>query len=110
MATFHYVPLHSSPLRRAPGRGSRELPVTERVASTLLRLPLHPLLADDDVERVIDGRARAAEPERGGGAPCSAWSLACYNEAEHLEASFAEIRETLDELGASATRSSSSTT
>jgi dTDP-4-amino-4,6-dideoxygalactose transaminase len=54
MATFHYVPLHSSPRGRALGQGA-ELPVTDRVAETLLRLPLHPLLTEDDVERVIDG-------------------------------------------------------
>jgi len=55
MATFHYVPLHSSPHGRALGTGVDELPVTDRVAATLLRLPLHPLLTEDDVERVIAG-------------------------------------------------------
>jgi dTDP-4-amino-4,6-dideoxygalactose transaminase len=53
MASFHYVPLHSSPQGRALGLDGRDLPVTERVAGTLLRLPLHPLLADEDVDRVI---------------------------------------------------------
>ncbi len=52
-ATFHYVPLHSSPQGRALGSG-RELPVTDRVAATLLRLPLHPLLTDTEVERVVE--------------------------------------------------------
>jgi dTDP-4-amino-4,6-dideoxygalactose transaminase len=56
-ATFHYVPLHSSPQGR--GFGSGPLPVTDRVASTLLRLPLHPLLSEADVDRVIDA-ARAS--------------------------------------------------
>jgi dTDP-4-amino-4,6-dideoxygalactose transaminase len=51
-ATFHYVPLHSAPHSRTLGIDV-ELPVTDRVASTLLRLPLHPLLSDDDVDRVI---------------------------------------------------------
>ena len=53
-ATFHYVPLHSSPFgRRLPGtRGA--FPVSERVAGRLLRLPMHPLLDDADVERVIE--------------------------------------------------------
>jgi dTDP-4-amino-4,6-dideoxygalactose transaminase len=51
-ATFHYVPLHSAPHSRRLGIDV-ELPVTDRVASTLLRLPLHPLLSDDDVDRVI---------------------------------------------------------
>jgi dTDP-4-amino-4,6-dideoxygalactose transaminase len=53
MASFHYVPLHSSPHGRALGLDRGDLPVTERVARTLLRLPLHPLLADADVDRVI---------------------------------------------------------
>jgi len=53
-ATFHYVPLHSAPHGRTVHDG-RNLPVTDRVAATLLRLPLHPLLSDTDVARVIDG-------------------------------------------------------
>ncbi len=52
MATFHYVPLHSSPFGRTLGE-QPPLPVTERVASSLLRLPLHACLSDADVERVI---------------------------------------------------------
>jgi dTDP-4-amino-4,6-dideoxygalactose transaminase len=51
-ATFHYVPLHSAPHARAIGI-STSLPVTDRVAGTLLRLPLHPLLSDEDVARVV---------------------------------------------------------
>jgi dTDP-4-amino-4,6-dideoxygalactose transaminase len=54
MATFHYVPLHSSPRGRALGEAAA-LPVTDRVAETLVRLPLHPLLTEEDVERVIAG-------------------------------------------------------
>ena len=53
LATFHYVPLHSSPYGRSLGP-QPELPVTDRVASTLLRLPLHPRLGEDDVARVIE--------------------------------------------------------
>jgi len=53
MATFHYVPLHSSPHGRSLGQGAAPLPVTESVVGRLLRLPLHPLLGDADVERVI---------------------------------------------------------
>ena len=58
MATFHYVPLHSAPHGRSLGP-QPERPVTDRVASTLLRLPLHPRLGDDDVERVIAAVRRA---------------------------------------------------
>ncbi len=54
MATFHYVPLHSSPHGRAIGADLAPLPVTDRVAATLLRLPLHAELSDADVERVIE--------------------------------------------------------
>jgi len=58
MATFHYVPLHSAPHGRALGAGPRDLPVTDRVARTLLRLPLHPGLSESDVARVIEAVQR----------------------------------------------------
>jgi len=56
-AAFHYVPLHSSPFGRSLGPGE-DLPVTDRVAGTLLRLPLHPLLTEEEVDRVIDAVGR----------------------------------------------------
>jgi len=52
MASFHYVPLHSSPYGRSLGP-TGELPVTDRVARTLVRLPLHPRLSEGDVDRVV---------------------------------------------------------
>ena len=52
-ASFHYVPLHSSPCAQERGLEGGELPVTDRVAAGLLRLPLHPLLTAEEVERVI---------------------------------------------------------
>ena len=58
-AAFHYVPLHSSPFGRSMGAGREALPVTDRVASTLLRLPLHPLLTEGEVGRVIDAVRRS---------------------------------------------------
>jgi dTDP-4-amino-4,6-dideoxygalactose transaminase len=61
LATFHYVPLHSAPHARRLGVDV-ELPVTDRVAATLLRLPLHPLLGPGEVDRVI-----AAVRETGSG-------------------------------------------
>jgi len=60
MATFHYVPLHSSPEGCALGHGDEHLPVTDRIASTLLRLPLHPLLTPEDLDRVV-AAVRASE-------------------------------------------------
>src|SRR5207245_2019890 len=50
MASFHYVPLHSSPYGRSLGM-TGELPVTDRVARTLVRLPLHPRLSEGAVDR-----------------------------------------------------------
>jgi dTDP-4-amino-4,6-dideoxygalactose transaminase len=60
-ASFHYVPLHSAPHGRALGFDGLELPVTDLVARTLLRLPLHPLLTDEEVDRVLDA-VRALHP------------------------------------------------
>ena len=54
MAAFHYVPLHSAPHGRTLGGGDVSLPVTDRVAAALLRLPLHPLLTAAETERVIE--------------------------------------------------------
>jgi dTDP-4-amino-4,6-dideoxygalactose transaminase len=46
-ATFHYVPLHSSPAGRRVGRTHGNLAVTDRVASTIVRLPVWPGLPED---------------------------------------------------------------
>ncbi|WP_251923648.1 dTDP-4-amino-4,6-dideoxygalactose transaminase [Salinibacter ruber] len=45
-ATFHYVPLHSSPYGRNTLNCKADLPVTQRCSETLIRLPLYPQLAD----------------------------------------------------------------
>ena len=58
-AAFHYIPLHDSPHGRALGAAT-PLPVTESVAGRLLRLPLHPLLGEPEVERVIAALQRVA--------------------------------------------------
>jgi dTDP-4-amino-4,6-dideoxygalactose transaminase len=49
-ATSHYEPLHLSPC----ASDHRPLPVTERVASRLVRLPLHPNLTNAQVDYVVD--------------------------------------------------------
>ncbi|WP_103027266.1 dTDP-4-amino-4,6-dideoxygalactose transaminase [Salinibacter altiplanensis] len=43
-ATFHYVPLHSSPYGRETLGCTAELPVTQHCSETLIRLPLYPQL------------------------------------------------------------------
>ena len=54
MASFHYVPLHSAPQGQALGVEGQRFPVTDRIAGTLLRLPLHPLMSDADIDHVIE--------------------------------------------------------
>jgi dTDP-4-amino-4,6-dideoxygalactose transaminase len=49
-AVFHYVPLHSSPAGTRYGRAAGELPVTERVSDTLVRLPMWADLGEDQRE------------------------------------------------------------
>lgn len=43
-ATFHYVPLHSSPYGRGVLGWETDLPVTQHCSETLVRLPLYPQL------------------------------------------------------------------
>jgi dTDP-4-amino-4,6-dideoxygalactose transaminase len=59
LATFHYVPLHSSPFGSTLGPPGLRLPVTERVAATLLRLPLHARLSEADAHRVVEAVKKA---------------------------------------------------
>ncbi|MDB4959681.1 MAG: TDP-4-keto-6-deoxy-D-glucose transaminase [Myxococcales bacterium] len=53
-AVFHYQPLHLSELARQWGGRPGDLPVTERIADTLIRLPLYPDLEHGDQARVLD--------------------------------------------------------
>lgn len=52
LAVFHYVPLHTSPVGRSLGGRDGTLPVTENIASRLLRLPLYYDISDDEVAEV----------------------------------------------------------
>lgn len=45
-ASFHYIPLHSSPFGQQYLDEGLSLPFTEQCSQTLIRLPLHPQLAD----------------------------------------------------------------
>jgi dTDP-4-amino-4,6-dideoxygalactose transaminase len=53
-AVFHYQPLHLSPMGREWGSRECALPVTERIADTLVRLPFHTGLSDEDLETVCE--------------------------------------------------------
>ena len=51
--TFHYLPLHLSPMGRAMGYAEGDFPITESVSGRLLRLPIYPSLTEEDQDRVI---------------------------------------------------------
>ena len=55
MAIFHYVPLHSSPAGLRFGRAEGTLKITDRISSTLLRLPLYYEMTSEEQRQVIDG-------------------------------------------------------
>jgi len=53
-ATFHYIPLHSSPMGQRLGYRRGQLPVTEEMSQRLVRLPLYYELTETDVLRVAE--------------------------------------------------------
>lgn len=53
-ATYHYVPLHSSPGGKRYGRAHGNLPVTDRSWERLIRLPLSSGLSDSDQQQILD--------------------------------------------------------
>jgi len=64
LAVFHYVPLHCSPFASSIGLPQAKLPVTDKVSSCLVRLPVYYDLADHEVDQIArcitafyDGRA-----------------------------------------------------
>lgn len=57
-AVTHYVPLHSSKAGRRFGRAAGELPVTDQVAATLLRLPLFYEMSEAQLDRIAESIAR----------------------------------------------------
>lgn len=57
-AVFHYVPLHSAPAGRRYGRPNGALPVTDEVASRIVRLPLWTEITAGQQERVVETMSR----------------------------------------------------
>lgn len=56
-ASFHYIPLHSSPFGRKITDVTVELPITDNLSQCLIRLPLYPAILEehpDFCERVTD--------------------------------------------------------
>lgn len=51
-ASFHYLPLHSSKMGIGMGYKLGDLPVTEEVSATLLRLPMYPDLKKSEIDYI----------------------------------------------------------
>ncbi len=49
-ASFHYLPLHSSTMGKKLSYKPGDLPVTEEVAATLIRLPMYPKLKKSEMD------------------------------------------------------------
>lgn len=57
-ATFHYVPLHASPMGRRLGACPGQCPVAEQAAERLVRMPFYTGMTESDQARVIDAVRR----------------------------------------------------
>ncbi|WP_167474097.1 dTDP-4-amino-4,6-dideoxygalactose transaminase [Nocardia arthritidis] len=55
VAPFHYIPLDSSPAGSKYGRTPVPCVRSARFSATLLRLPLWPMLTEQQLQRVVDG-------------------------------------------------------
>ena len=60
-AAFHYVPLHDSPYATEQfGYKTGDLPHTERISASLIRLPLFAAMSDTDLDDVAEATIAAA--------------------------------------------------
>jgi dTDP-4-amino-4,6-dideoxygalactose transaminase len=59
-----YEAAHLATLYRRFGYHRSSLPHTERIADTTVTLPLHPMMTDDDVDRVCDACADVINAHR----------------------------------------------
>jgi perosamine synthetase len=50
---YYPVPLHRQPVYTERGYGDQSFPVSEQLALEVLSLPVHPSLADSDLERIV---------------------------------------------------------
>ena len=53
-AVFHYIPLHTSPMGESFGYKKGDLPITENIASRVIRLPMYADLTDAETEYIIE--------------------------------------------------------
>lgn len=52
-ASFHYLPLHTSVMGQQLGYKKGDFPITEDVASTLIRLPIFPHLKNSEIDYIV---------------------------------------------------------
>jgi dTDP-4-amino-4,6-dideoxygalactose transaminase len=64
-AYIHFVPLHSSPMGASLGYNPLDLPITERVGNTLLRLPLYTDMKQEEIDYVIERLCKVLEGYHG---------------------------------------------
>jgi len=57
-ASFHYLPLHQSQMGKKLGYKTKDLPVSEEVAATLIRLPMHPKLKKSEIDYIVAALAK----------------------------------------------------
>jgi len=53
-SVFHYIPLHSSPAGQRYGICASDMSMTDKVSSTLVRLPLFFGLSEEQQNKIID--------------------------------------------------------
>lgn len=53
IGTFHYLPLHTSPMGLEMGYKEGDLPITESISSRLIRLPMYAGLTNEEVDKVL---------------------------------------------------------
>ncbi len=51
-AAFHFLPLHTSVMGKKLGYKAGDLPSTEEVSDTLIRLPMHPMLKKSEMDYI----------------------------------------------------------
>jgi dTDP-4-amino-4,6-dideoxygalactose transaminase len=59
-ARAHFVPLHLSPMGKKLGYAPEDLPISRTVGDTLLRLPIHTLLTEEQIDYVVERLVKRA--------------------------------------------------
>ncbi len=58
-AIYYPMPMHMQTAYRSYGDGEGSIPVSEQLSGEVLSLPMHPYMADADIERVAEALTRA---------------------------------------------------